>query len=90
MADLFFVEDIESIIKASVLTCILTTIANNTSNIEYARGSLALAQAITLGVSGNWRELLKSLKKQAQLQGIDLLENTQKGNDANDNKALTR
>jgi hypothetical protein len=75
MADLFFIEDVESVIKASVLTCILTTVANNTSNIEFVRGSLALAQAITIGVSGNWGELLKSLKRQAKIQGwIELLD----------------
>lgn len=71
----FFVYDIANVIQGNVLASVLTVIANGASNVEFMRGSLAMAQANCLSFGVDWPVVLENLQRQAQIGGwVELLD----------------
>jgi len=73
--DVYFKDTIADMIKANILSVVLSAVANGAGNIEFMRGGLLLGQSLCVGFGISWKEVLSDLRIQARIGGwIELLE----------------
>lgn len=66
---MYFPEDIERVITGNTLSVVLASRAQGVTNVEYVRGSLAMAQAVCLSFGLTWPDILEGLRHQATIGG---------------------
>lgn len=65
----YFPEDIEGVITGNVLSVVLASRAQGVTNVEYVRGSLAMAQAVAASFGLAWPVMLEGLRHQVSIEG---------------------